>query len=131
MNSDQNLPGSGMPFGSGKRGSVAQREARTKGGRRCHNPARAGGRFCPTHADRMDGKTAAPAALDAAVGNLIAPGVGGLLAGGVVGYWASTLLKENGEMKKRVFVSFDFDNDKTLKDFLSSGSRVWPTRRSR
>ena len=33
-------------------------------------------------------------------------------------------MKENLDMKKRVFVSFDFDNDKTLKHFIIGQSRL-------
>lgn len=33
------------------------------------------------------------------------------------------MLKENSVDKKRVFVSFDFDNDRTLKEFIIGQSR--------
>ena len=29
------------------------------------------------------------------------------------------------QQKKKVFVSFDFDNDKTLKDFIIGQARNW------
>lgn len=54
----------------------------------------------------------------AVVGHAIAPGIGGLLLGGLTGYLSRNLLKENREPKTRVFVSFDFDNDRALKDFI-------------
>ena len=37
---------------------------------------------------------------------------------------ACTLKERNAVSKKRVFVSFDFDNDKTLKDFLIGQARL-------
>lgn len=103
---------------------MAQCEARTRHGRRCHNAARSDGRFCSVHAGGVDKKAVTLTALGAVAGNLIAPGIGGLLAGGAAGYWTSTLPKEDRGMKKRVFVSFDFDNDKTLKDFIIGQSRL-------
>lgn len=39
-------------------------------------------------------------------------------------YWTRASLKEDLDMKKRVFVSFDFDNDKALKDFIIGQSRL-------
>ncbi len=64
------------------------------------------------------------AALGAAVGNVIAPGIGGILAGAATGYLASDYLRKETGMKKRVFVSFDFDNDKKLKDFIIGQSKL-------
>lgn len=103
---------------------MAQCEARTKADRRCHNSARNGGRFCSVHAGSVDKKTAAYTAGGVVAGNILAPGIGGMLVGGLAGYLASTLLQEKTRMKKRVFVSFDFDNDRALKDLIIGQSRL-------
>lgn len=103
---------------------MAQCEARTKAGRPCHNQAQSGKRFCSIHAGRLDSKAAALVALGAATGNLIVPGLGGAIVGGTLGYWTSTLPKDSKGMKKRVFVSFDFDKDKKLRDFVIGQSRL-------
>ncbi len=103
---------------------MAQCEAKIKSGRRCHNLVRGNSRFCHVHVERTDGKSLGMAALGAAVGNLIAPGIGGIIAGAATGYLASNYLRKETGMKKRVFVSFDFDNDKKLKDSIIGQSKL-------
>lgn len=60
----------------------------------------------------------------ALVGNAIVPGVGGIVLGGIAGRLVRTLLKGEGMAKTRVFVSFDFDNDRVLKDFILGQAKL-------
>jgi len=102
-------------------------EAVTKRNSRCMNLSQEGSRFCHAHAGQVDGKTLGKAAITGAgvlIGNILMPGVGGMIGGGVAGYLAGDLVTEDNKMKKRVFVSFDFDNDKKLKDFIVGQSRL-------
>lgn len=52
------------------------------------------------------------------------PGIGGIVLGGVAGGIARTLLQGNEVEKTRVFVSFDFDNDRVLKDFILGQAKL-------
>jgi hypothetical protein len=61
--------------------------------------------------------------IGAAVGNAVIPGAGGAILGGIVGTIARSLFMEKSMAKKRVFVSFDFDNDRVLKDFVIGQSK--------
>jgi hypothetical protein len=92
--------------------------AKTKSGRRCLNEALQGRDFCAVHKSAVSIDEALAAGVGAAVGNVIAPGVGGMLLGGVGGFLARAVLKGGDMSKKKVFVSFDFDNDRVLKDFI-------------
>lgn len=103
---------------------MGQCEADTKSGRRCHNMAQHGERFCLVHRDRVDKKTVLLTGLGMLAGNLVVPGIGGMFVGGAAGYFGSRRTKEDASMKKRVFVSFDFDNDKKLRDFIIGQSRI-------
>ncbi len=98
-------------------------DATTAAGKRCLKNASEGSRFCPTHADRVDGKQAAWVAGGAAVGHAIVPVVGGFIGAGV-GWVADKLTMEASVGKKRVFVSFDFDNDRALKDFIIGQAKL-------
>ncbi len=93
-------------------------EADTKTGRRCLNHALEGSDFCATHKDNFSWGNAAAAFLGGVVGNAIAPGLGGKLLGAAAGYAARDIFKESDMGKKAVFVSFDFDNDLALKNFI-------------
>lgn len=94
--------------------------ATTKSGGRCKNTAINGRSFCNTHKDQFNTSDAIAIASGAIIGNLILPGVGGILLGGA----ASKLLKESNSMKTKVFVSFDFDNDRVLKDFIIGQAKL-------
>lgn len=59
------------------------------------------------------------ASVGAFIGNLFVPGLGGILLGGLAGAATNELSKQNErQRKKRVFVSFDFHNDRSLKHFI-------------
>jgi len=95
-------------------------EATTKKGNRCNNLALKNKAFCHQHADKLDINGTIAIAAGAAIGNVLFPGIGGILVGGTVG----KIVKENIKMATKVFVSFDFDNDKRLKDFIIGQSRL-------
>jgi hypothetical protein len=83
------------------------------------NEAGAGGRFCRLHREQFDAKKVAWIGGGAILGNLIVPGLGGLAAGAITGWAVDRFVTKEGSMAKtRVFVSFDFDNDKILKEFI-------------
>lgn len=97
-------------------------EARTKTGRRCLNSA-TDGDYCAVHRGHVSSDALLSVGLGAFIGNAILPGVGGALLGGVAGSVARSLLKEGSMAKKRVFVSFDFENDRAIKDFIIGQSK--------
>lgn len=70
-----------------------------------------------------DGSVAA-AAVGAAIGHFMLPGIGGALLGGATGALARRIFKHEVAKKKRVFVSFDFDHDRALKDFIIGQARL-------
>lgn len=96
--------------------------ATTKKGNRCQNIASEGSRYCTTHSGSFDWKRSAAMVGGALLGNAIAPGVGGVVAGAVGGNLIDRQILKEGEVK-RVFVSFDFDKDKFLKDAVIGQSR--------
>src|SRR5258708_2119574 len=99
-------------------------KAKTSAGRQCFNLARPGSAHCAKHADRLDWPKLIGTAAGAAIGHGVVPGLGGLLGGGVAGNWVTGQLRDATQVKKRVFVSFDFDNDRGLKDLLVGQSRL-------
>jgi hypothetical protein len=99
-------------------------EATTKAGRRCRNNARSGSDFCAAHADKVSGSGLEAALVGAAIGVAAIPTFGALLIGGAAGLIARHIFKENSVQKKRVFVSFDFDNDRALKDFILGQAKL-------
>jgi hypothetical protein len=60
----------------------------------------------------------------ALVGNAVIPGLGGIVLGGIAGALTRAILKGDEMAKTRVFVSFDFDNDRVLKDFILGQARL-------
>ncbi|WP_133061190.1 TIR domain-containing protein [Paraburkholderia hospita] len=97
----------------------------TKSGRRCLNQPLAESDFCRIHHSDLSASGAIAVGAGAALlGNTIAPGVGGLLLGGIAAHFARTLLKRENVAKTRIFVSFDFDNDRVLKDFVLGQAKL-------
>jgi len=80
--------------------------------------------FCGTHKDNVNVAEVASTAVGALVGTLIAPAFGGALGGAVAGNIANRIRRERKMTKKKVFVSFDFDNDKILKEFIIGQSKL-------
>lgn len=99
-------------------------EASTKSGRRCLNTARPGSDFCHTHDGEVSDGSVAAAAIGALVGHAVLPGIGGALLGGTTASIARQFFRESRVSKKKVFVSFDFDNDRVLKDFIIGQARL-------
>lgn len=98
--------------------------SKTKSGRRCLNQPLSGSDYCAVHKSEISAGEAFAVGAGALVGNTIAPGLGGLLLGGVVGRLIRTLFKRENMAKTRVFVSFDFDNDRVLKDFILGQAKL-------
>lgn len=103
---------------------MPQCQAHTKGGRRCLNFARHRSSFCSRHSANTEPVKPIGAIVGAIVGHAIAPGLGGLILGALAGDSTRKFLGEWQMTKKRVFVSFDFDNDRVLKDFIIGQARL-------
>ncbi|MCA8425834.1 TIR domain-containing protein [Burkholderia seminalis] len=98
--------------------------AKTKTGRRCLNQPLADGDFCTVHQPAISAGDALAVGAGALVGNAVVPGVGGIVLGGIVGGLIRTFLRGGNMAKTRVFVSFDFDNDRVLKDFILGQAKL-------
>jgi len=97
---------------------VGQCRGQTKGGRRCQKTTADKSHYCNIHKKTDWLNDVVLPVAGAVAGWVVAPGVGGLLIGGAVGKVAGAMSKENGVGKRRVFVSFDYDHDVALKEFL-------------
>lgn len=95
-----------------------QCKAITKRGYRCRNFTPKTKEYCSIHKEYISGSTIISGTLGGFIGNLVAPGIGGIVGGAVTGIFAKNVCQEYIAMKKKVFVSFDYDNDKRLKDFI-------------
>jgi len=102
---------------------MTQCKATIKTGRQCFNIALNGKDFCHVHKNKSKHEYAVAGAAGAILGNLFVPGFGGIVGGALAGVVGKTLFREEESVKKRVFVSFDFDNDRKLKDFIIGQSR--------
>ena len=99
-------------------------KAKTKSGNVCKNLAIEGSSYCYSHRSNVDVSQLAVTTIGALIGNAVAPGIGSVLVGATLGNLANNIFKEAKVMKKKVFVSFDFDNDKRLKDFIIGQSKL-------
>lgn len=97
--------------------------AKTKFGRRCLNFSLPYNDFCAVHKSSISTGEAIAVAAGAIVGNAVLPGVGGVL-GGLASRKVRAFLKEGAMAKTRVFVSFDFDNDRALKDLILGQAKL-------
>ncbi|MDO8770523.1 MAG: TIR domain-containing protein [Burkholderiaceae bacterium] len=98
--------------------------AQTNSGRRCLNKPMADGEFCSVHQDQVSGGKAVAIGLGAAIGHAVLPGLGGAILGSVAGHFVRSLIQGESMSKTRVFVSFDFDNDRVLKDFILGQAKL-------
>lgn len=96
----------------------------TKKGRRCLNQALGGGDYCAAHANDVSPGSALAMLLGGIAGNVIAPGLGGVIVGAFAGTQVRKAIKGSTAVKKRVFVSFDFDHDRAMKDFIIGQARL-------
>ena len=101
---------------------MPQCKAVNKSGQRCRNLTKPGQLYCPTHQDELDvprlGSTVAGALTGVRFG-----GPWGAIIGGAIGYLAPTLWRKTMEVKTKAFISFDFDNDRALRDFMIGQAR--------
>lgn len=86
-------------------------------------PASAGSSYCASHASQGATKDAWTYGIGAVLGHMVAPGVGGAIAGAAASKFFSWLAESDGTRPPRVFVSFDFDNDQQLKHLLIGQTR--------
>lgn len=101
---------------------MAQCRGSAAGGHRCRRSPQAGSEYCTQHAGQGWVGAAKVAGVGAVVGHILAPGVGGAMVGALVATVAGALTDATPR-KKRVFVSFDFDNDAQLKRLLVGQSK--------
>jgi hypothetical protein len=98
-------------------------KAKTKQDHACKNMAMEGAAICFVHKSYRNESQLGLTIVGAIVGNAITLGIGGIIAGAAVGDLANRMYRRTN-MKKKVFVSFDFDNDKKLKDFIIGQSKL-------
>jgi cellobiose-specific phosphotransferase system component IIB len=91
--------------------------AKTQAGSRCLRAATHGD-FCSQHRDQVSAGEAAAVFVGAILGNTVAPGLGGMFVGGVAGKLARSLIKDAEPTRRKVFVSFDFDEDRALRHLI-------------
>jgi len=91
--------------------------ARTKSGRGCHKSCRPGSDFCHIHADEFSPGELIATTLGAALGSIISPGLG-TVAGGLALRKLRQNLADGEKRKTKVFLSFDFDQDRGLRDLM-------------
>lgn len=72
---------------------------------------------CARHAGRSDGVALVAAFIGAIAGTVLAPGLG-TVAGGLVGHELWKSFTREAKRKTRVFLSFDFNNDRGLRDLV-------------
>jgi hypothetical protein len=101
---------------------MGQCQAKNKTGRRCRHLARPGSIFCPVHKDNVDWSRVGATAAGAAAGSIAGPI--GTVVGGAIGYLVPSAFRENAMKKTKVFVSFDFDNDRALRDFIIGQAKL-------
>lgn len=99
-------------------------EAITKSGKRCLNRALTNSDHCRIHEGQVSDGSVTAAAVGALIGHAFLPGLGGALLGGASASLARRIYRENKMSKRKVFVSFDFDNDRALKDFIIGQGRL-------
>lgn len=103
-------------------------KATTNPGRQCMNTAMQGELFCSAHQNNVDYGEAIFTGIGIGIGNTLFPGIGGAIGGAIVGNMMNKALRVSSAKalaatKTKTFISFDFDNDKILKDFIVQQSR--------
>lgn len=91
--------------------------AKTKSGRRCLNTCRPGSDFCATHANQVSAGELLATTAGAVIGTVLSPGIG-TVAGGIAGRKLRQWMAATEKRKVRVFLSFDFENDRSLRDLM-------------
>ncbi len=98
---------------------MARCRGKTLSDNRCHNTAQTNTRFCYHHQNQIDYDKISTVGLSTIAGLAISATPAGAVIGAAVGY----LIDKDKKMKTKVFVSFDFDNDRKLKDFIIGQAR--------
>lgn len=97
--------------------------ATNKSGKRCLNGAKYG-LYCAAHRAHHDSSDAIAAIAGGIVGAvLVAPAIVPIGVGALAGKLIKDIFQESPVAKKRVFVSFDFDNDQSLKHLVIGQTR--------
>ena len=104
---------------------MGQCVGKNKNGLRCLHSVKAGERCCYRHIEQDTTLTDSLliVGVGAILGNLVAPGFGGVMGGALIAKAANWLSSKDRVKKKKVFVSFDFDNDRQLKHLLIGQSK--------
>lgn len=92
-------------------------KAITKSGRGCLNMCRPDSDFCSAHASEVSAGELIATAAGAVVGSFVTPGFG-TVVGGLVLRRVRQMLVNGKKRKTKVFLSFDFDNDRSLRDLM-------------
>ncbi len=98
-------------------------KANNKNGTRCGNIAGEGIDYCWIHKKQHVRDVGVFTLAGAVIGNVFVPGLGGALGGAATGWVANNIRRGVMARNTRVFVSFDFDNDKILKEFIIGQSK--------
>lgn len=88
-------------------------------GTHCSIPCSPGEKYCRHHLSQNSWESAKIFSTGAVLSQFIAPGLGAALVGGAYYLLGKYIFEEKVMVrKKKVFVSFDFDQDRALKDFI-------------
>lgn len=98
--------------------------AKVKSGRRCLNKALDSSEFCRTHQNHLSQDSLIATTAGMLIGNVVMPGIGGALLGSIAANVARSLFRETEKQKSRIFVSFDFEHDRVLKDFILGQAKL-------
>lgn len=96
---------------------MARCKGANKDGSRCKRLVANDCVYCAQHEEQQSFGELLVLGAGAVLGHAVAPGVGGAVGGAIAAKVISSLFDEP-RRKPRVFVSFDFDNDKGLKHLL-------------
>lgn len=105
---------------------MRQCNATTQKGTQCKKRSQAGSDYCRTHTSKewLSVRKLLPIAGGAVIGNMIMPGIGGKILGGIAGDAINKMLEESTMADKvRAFISFDYDNDSGIKELLVGQSK--------
>jgi hypothetical protein len=94
---------------------MARCKSKTRLGSRCKNTAISGKKHCAVHAAKRDHERNIAIVVGAGMANFISPGIGSVIAGGILGNGISYL---HSKRRSKVFVSFDYNNDLFLKEAI-------------
>lgn len=92
--------------------------ASSKTGVRCLNTPKYGN-YCAAHKSRHESSNVAALLAGGFLGAMAAPGLVPVALGAIAGKFVKDIFQEAPVTKKRVFVSFDFDNDQSLKHLMN------------